>query len=57
MPEEIKRGRPPKPASEKRSAAINIKLTEAERAEIDRAANGEPTAWARGVILRAARRK
>lgn len=38
-------------------AAINIKLTSADRAKIDAAADGEPTAWARDVLLRAAKRK
>lgn len=52
-----RRGRPPKAAADKMSAALHIKLTEAERAEIDAAADGEPTAWARAVLLRAARRK
>lgn len=57
MADQPKRGRPPKPAAEVRSHALNLKLTAAERAAIDRAANGKPTAWARGVLLRAARRK
>jgi len=52
-----KRGRPPKPAEDKRSSVLYLKLTEAERATIDAAADGEPSVWARDVLLRAAKRK
>jgi hypothetical protein len=54
--EVARRGRPPKPAAEKFSAALNIKMTKADRSLIEAVAEGEPTAWARCVLLRAAKR-
>jgi hypothetical protein len=57
MPDSPKRGRPPKSVGEKLSTAIHIKLTAAQREAIYKAADGEPTAWARDVLLRAAKRK
>ena len=51
------RGRPPKTAADKRSEAILVSLTPAERELIKAAAGDEPLAvWARDVMLRAARR-
>jgi hypothetical protein len=58
----LKRGRPPKPADQRRSGQARplfIPLTPAERADLDAkaAAVGEPlSAWARRLLLRAARR-
>lgn len=56
MTDSPKLGRPKKPAAERRSSVLYLKLTAAERAAIDRAADGEPTVWARSVLLRAAKR-
>ena len=53
-----KRGRPPKPEEERRTVGLLIKLTEAERDLLHQAAGDEKTiAWARGTLLRAAKRK
>lgn len=49
-------GRPPKPAAEKQANRLVIKLTPAERADIDAAGGGATSTWAREVLLRAARR-
>lgn len=52
-------GRPAKPAEQVRSNTLKIRLTVAERQEIDDAAGGESletSSWARGVLLREARR-
>jgi len=51
-----KRGAPPKPPEERRSVLLPIRLTKAEKAEIDAAADGKASTWARGVLLRAAKR-
>jgi hypothetical protein len=53
-------GRPPKPPDQKRSASIRIMLLESERDELDRAvekSGGDLSAWARDLLLRAARKK
>jgi hypothetical protein len=52
-----KRGRPPKPAGEKLDAALHVKMTAAQRALIDQAADGDAATWARDVLLRSAKRK
>lgn len=49
-------GRPPKPRERKQTAGINLRMTQAERDEIDAVAGTEPGVWARGVLLRVARR-
>jgi hypothetical protein len=54
MPKKL--GRPPKHAAERRTAQLLLKLTEAERALIVAASDGEPTVWVRKVVLRAAKR-
>jgi uncharacterized protein (DUF1778 family) len=54
MPKKL--GRPPKSPAHKRSEQLLLKLTPAERALIVKAADGEPTIWAREVVLRAAKR-
>jgi hypothetical protein len=57
MPKKAKRGRPPMPPDMRRVESLYLKLTPAERAEIDAAAKGKSvTIWAREVVLRAARR-
>ena len=52
-----RRGAPQKLPEERRSAMLPIRLTEAEKAEIDTAAEGKASAWARDVLLRAAKRR
>lgn len=51
------RGRPKKSAEDKRASRFVIKLTAAEREQIETAAGAEPSAWARDVLLRAAKRR
>jgi len=54
------RGRPPKHASERKTASMKIPLTADEKGEIMDAArfgNAKPVTWAREVLLRAAKRK
>jgi len=51
------RGRPPKPPEDRKAAQLRIRLTEEERAELDRAAGGNTSTWAREVLLRAAKRR
>ncbi len=54
------RGRPPKQASERKTASMKIPLTEEEKGVIEHAANvndAKPVTWAREVLLRAAKRK
>ncbi|MEX0700987.1 MAG: hypothetical protein WD069_02720 [Planctomycetales bacterium] len=51
------RGRPHKPPEDRKSAELRIRLTGAERAELDAAAEGGTSTWARDVLLKAARRK
>ena len=54
-----KMGRPPLPDDERKAHMFRIRMTQAERGEIDvtAQAQGEPSSeWARGVLLKAARR-
>jgi len=54
------RGRPPKPADERKTASMKIPLTEGEKERIEQAATArgdKPVTWARDVLLRAAKRK
>lgn len=51
------RGRPPKPPEERKAAELRIRLTEAQRAELDAAAGQDTSTWAREVLLRAAKRR
>ena len=51
------RGRPPKPDKERKSAELRIRLTEGERAQLDAAAQGNTSTWARELLLKAAKRK
>lgn len=55
-----KMGRPPKEPEERRTKMVSVPLTEAEREEIDTAVEARGVklaAWARDVLLRAARRQ
>jgi uncharacterized protein (DUF1778 family) len=49
-------GRKPLPPEERRAKPLRIRLTDAEREEIDRAADGQSSTWAREVLLSAARK-
>jgi hypothetical protein len=49
-------GRPPKPASERQTARLEIRMTEAELSLIERAAKDSTSTWARNVLVRAAKR-
>lgn len=51
------RGRPKKAPGENRSVVMPIRLTEAERQEIELAAGGQPSVWIREVALAAARKR
>jgi hypothetical protein len=51
------RGRPPKEPDERKSAELRIRLTEQERKELDGAAGGNASTWARQLLLKAARKK
>ncbi len=54
------RGRPPKAPEDRKTAAMLLPLTEAERDEIRAAAvadGAKPVTWARNVLLRAAKRR
>ena len=51
------RGRPPKPPQERKAAELRIRLTEAQRKELDAAAGQDTSTWARDVLLRAAKRR
>ena len=50
------RGRPHKPPEERKTAELRIRLTEAQRSELDDAAGQDTSTWARDVLLRAAKR-
>jgi uncharacterized protein (DUF1778 family) len=49
-------GRKPLDPEDRRSKPLRIRLTDAEREEIDNAANGRSSTWAREVLLQAARK-
>lgn len=49
-------GRPPLPDNERREKPLRIRLSPEERAEVDKAARGKTSTWAREVLLRAAKR-
>jgi hypothetical protein len=50
-------GRPPKPAELRKSNTLRIRLTEAERALIDEASQGQDTStWARELLVHVAKR-
>lgn len=48
--------RPEKPPEERKENVLRIRLTDVERTELDKAADGKTSSWARAVLLRAARR-
>jgi hypothetical protein len=53
-------GRPKKPAAERRSTTLRIRLTRAERKELDETANAremDTSTWAREALLALAGRK
>jgi hypothetical protein len=52
-----KRGAPEKPPEQRKSVLLGVRMTGTERAEIDAAAGGKASTWAREVLLRAARRR
>ncbi len=52
-----KRGRPFKPPDERKDAELRIRLTHAERTELDREAGQDTSTWARSVLLKAARKR
>lgn len=56
----MRTGRPPKLPEDRRTESMKIPLTEAEKAEIQAAAQAgevKPVTWARDILLRASRRK
>jgi hypothetical protein len=55
-PAKPRRGAPVKPPGERKSALVLIRVTETEKADLESAAGGKVATWARGVLLRAARR-
>lgn len=57
---ETNRGRPPKEPHERKTASMLIPLTDAEKQQIQSAAEADdakPVTWAREVLLRAAKRR
>jgi hypothetical protein len=51
------RGRPPKQEKDRRQIRFQVRLSQAELAELERAAGGKTSTWAREVLLKAAKRK
>ena len=51
------RGRPSLPEKVKRDYTLRVRLSQNEQTEIETAANGKTSTWAREVLLRAARLK
>ena len=49
-------GRPPLPDNERREKPLRIRLSPEERAEVEKAAKGKTSTWARDILLRAAKR-
>jgi len=49
--------RPEKPAEERKTNVLRIRLTEGERAKLDEAAKGKTSTWSRTVLLKAAQRR
>lgn len=55
----MRTGRPPKPVEDRRTDSMKLPLTEAEKAEIQAAAelvDAKPVTWARETLLKAASR-
>ena len=57
MKKTLERGRPPKPPEERKTAELRIRLTGAQREQLDAAADGDTSTWARELLLKAAKRK
>lgn len=55
--EASERGRPKLPPEERKSSQLRIRLTAEERAKLDEAADGNTSAWARRILLKAAERR
>ena len=53
---DTKRGRPPKSDDERREIRFQVRLSQAELALLERAAQGKTSTWARKTLLAAARR-
>ena len=51
------RGRPKKKAKDRREIRFQIRLSDSELAQLERAADGNTSTWARDTLLRAAKRK
>jgi hypothetical protein len=49
-------GRPPKPPAERQTARLEIRMTDAELALIEKAAKDKTSTWARDVLVKAAKR-
>jgi len=52
-----RRGAPEKPPEDRKTILLGVRLTEAEKAEIDAVADGKASTWARSVLLAAAKRR
>lgn len=50
-------GRPALPDTKRKTKWLRIRITEAELSELERAAGGMVSTWARQTLLEAARRK
>jgi len=55
--ETTRMGRPPKPAAERHTARLEIRMTAADLRVIEKAAGGKTSTWARQVLVKAARRR
>ena len=53
---EKQRGRPPKADDERREIRFQIRLSQAELDQLDKAARGKTSTWARDILLKAAKR-
>jgi len=54
--EKLPRGRPAKSDKERREIRFQVRLSPEELAQLERAANGKTSTWAREVLLRAAKK-
>jgi hypothetical protein len=54
--EKTGRGRPAKADDERREVRFQIRLSQAELAQIERAGGDKPSTWARETLLKAAKR-
>jgi len=51
------KGRPERPPELRKTNILKIRLSESERLDLDAAADGKTSTWARDVLLRAAKKK